>query len=147
MPSPLRNSLAALLVALITVSCGDLKRTPTDPTPPADTPDPTATLTRVQNEIFTPSCALSACHDSQTQQQQLILEPGKSFANVVNRPSTEISSLMRIRPMDPDNSYLYLKVTGSPRIIADRMPQGRTPLSEAQLKLIRDWIRRGAPND
>ena len=32
-------------------------------------------------------------------------------------------------------------------ITGDRMPQGSPPLSDAQIKLVRDWIRRGAPND
>ena len=134
------------MIALMAISCGELKSSPTEPGP-SDTPDPNSTFSRVQAEIFTPSCALSACHDSQTQQQQQVLEPGRAYSNTVNRPSTEISTLVRVLPFDPDNSYLYLKVTGNSRIVGDRMPQGRTPLSDSQIKLLRDWIRRGAPND
>jgi hypothetical protein len=55
-------------------------------------------------------------------------------------------SLLRIAPSDPANSYLYRKVIGS-GITGDRMPQGGPFLTDAQIKLIRDWIRRGAPND
>ena len=32
-------------------------------------------------------------------------------------------------------------------ITGDRMPQGGPYLTDAQTKLVRDWIRRGAPND
>ena len=53
---------------------------------------------------------------------------------------------MRIAPLDPANSYLYRKISGS-GITGDRMPQALPPLTDAQIKLVRDWIRRGAPND
>ena len=55
-------------------------------------------------------------------------------------------SMVRVAPGDPAGSYLYRKIVGS-GITGDRMPQAQTPLSEAKLSLVRDWIRRGAPND
>ena len=121
-------------------------KSPTSPGGPGEPIDPTATFTRVQNEVFTPTCAAIGCHDPLGQQQQLVLTPGRAYANIVNRPSTEMPSLQRITPSDPSNSYLYRKVIGS-GITGDRMPQGGPFLTDAQIKLIRDWIRRGAPND
>ena len=56
------------------------------------------------------------------------------------------ASLKRVAPGDPTNSYLYRKITGV-GITGDRMPQGGPYLSDAQIALVRDWIRRGAPND
>jgi hypothetical protein len=138
--------LLTLFPFLFAVACGELK-TPTSPDggPPLP-PDPTATFTRVQNEVFTPNCTTIACHDPLGQQSQLMLIPGQAYGNTVNVASVEMPSLMRIRPNDPGNSYLYRKITGA-GITGDRMPLNQPPLSEQQLSLVRDWIRRGAPND
>jgi len=136
--------LAALILA---AGCGKLAESPTAPGGGSGEPiDPTATFTRVQNEIFTPTCAQIACHDTLGRQQGQVLTPSQAYANTVGKPSTEMPSLLRVKPNDPANSYLYRKVTGA-GISGDRMPQTLPPLSDAQIKLIRDWIRRGAPND
>lgn len=133
------------LLALL-CACGKLK----EPTAPAagsgDPIDPTATFSRVQNEIFTPTCAAIGCHDPLGQQQQMVLSPGRAYANTVGKQSTEMPSLARVQPSDPANSYLYRKITGA-GITGARMPQGGPFLTDAQIKLVRDWIRRGAPND
>ena len=136
----------AFVVPLLFLACGKLK----EPTAPllgsGDPIDPTATFTRVQNEIFTPTCARLGCHDRIGQQSSQVLVAGEAYANIVNHPSVEMPSLMRIAPLDPANSYLYRKISGS-GITGDRMPQALPPLTDAQIKLVRDWIRRGAPND
>lgn len=136
-----------LLISML-VGCGGSSNQ-TEAPPPllgGDPIDPTATFTRVQNEIFTPTCSTIACHDTLGQQSQMILTVGRAYANTVNVTSDEVPSLRRIAPNDPANSYLYRKVTGA-GITGDRMPQAMPPLSDAQTKLVRDWIRRGAPND
>ncbi len=134
------------LVALLFVSCGKLNEL-TDPGVGGGDPiDPTATLTRVQNEIFSPTCAVIGCHDTLGRQQGQILVAGQAYASIVNQPSVEMPSLRRIAPFDPANSYLYRKITGV-GITGERMPLYGIPLSAAKIKLIRDWIRRGAPND
>jgi hypothetical protein len=138
---------ALLVTALFIVGCGKLKELPTDPGVGGGDPiDPTATFTRVQNEIFTPTCARLGCHDPLGRQEQQILSPGVAYNNVVNVPSTEMPSLVRVAPADPANSYLYRKIVGA-GITGDRMPQGGPFLTDAQITLVRNWIRRGAPND
>jgi hypothetical protein len=135
-----------ILVALLLTACGNLE-TITGPDGVGGDPiDPTATFTRVQNEIFTPTCASIGCHDPIGQQSQMVLTAGRAYANTVNVTSVEMPSLMRVKPGDPSNSYLYRKITGA-GITGDRMPQSLPPLSDAQIRLVRDWIRRGAPND
>ena len=134
-----------LILCFVFAACGNLE-TPTDPGVGGPPIDPTASFTRVQNEIFTPTCARIGCHDTIGQQSQQILTAGRAYANTVNVPSVEMPSLMRVKPGDPTNSYLYRKITGS-GITGDRMPQTLPPLSDAQIALVRDWIRRGAPND
>ncbi len=136
-----------VLLAFLVASCGKLNELPTSPDTGGNEPiDQSATFTRVQNEIFTPTCAAIGCHDRIGRQQGLQLNAGQAYASIVGVASVEMPSLMRVTPNDPANSYLYRKVTGS-GITGVRMPQTGTPLSDAQLKLIRDWIRRGAPND
>jgi len=141
------RKLVLVFIVLVT-GCGKLKELPTAPGDGGggDPIDQTATFTRVQNEIFTPTCAAIGCHDPLGQQQGLILTPGRAYASTVGKQSTEVTSLQIVTPSDYANSYMYRKVTGS-GITGDRMPQGGPYLNDAQLKLIRDWIRRGAPND
>jgi hypothetical protein len=137
-----------LFLAILVAGCGKLKELPTEPGPGSggDPIDQTATFTRVQSEVFTPTCARLGCHDTLGQQSQQVLTPSRAYAAVVGVPSVEMPQLMRVAPSDPANSYLYRKITGA-GITGDRMPQGGPYLSDAQLKLVRDWIRRGAPND
>jgi hypothetical protein len=139
------RSILILITLVFLTACGEL-RTPTEPDPGGDPIDPSATFTRVQTEIFTPTCARIGCHDPIGNQSQMILTAGRAYANIVNVPSVEMPSLMRIAPNDPQNSYLYRKITGA-GITGDRMPQSLPPLSDAQISLVRNWIRRGAPND
>ena len=137
-----------LFFAILVAGCGQLKELPTDPGSGSggDPIDQTATFTRVQTEVFTPTCARLGCHDTLGQQSQQVLTASRSYAAIVGVPSVEMPQLMRVAPNDPANSYLYRKITGA-GITGDRMPQGGPYLSDAQLKLVRDWIRRGAPND
>lgn len=135
----------ALLAVAMLAACGELSL-PTDPLGGGPPIDPTATFTRVQSEIFTPTCAAIGCHDAIGRQSGLLLTSGVAYQSIVNVPSVEMPQLARVTPGDPASSYLYRKVTGA-GITGDRMPQGAPPLSDSQLALIRDWIRRGAPND
>lgn len=135
----------ALFLILIATACGEL-RSPTEPTGGELPPDPTATFTRVQNEVFTPTCTTIACHDPLGQQSQMVLTAGRAYASTVGVSSVEMPQLQRVAPNDPSNSYLYRKITGA-GITGDRMPLSQPPLSDAQISLVRDWIRRGAPND
>lgn len=139
----MRARLIPLLILL--AGCGELK-SPTDPGAGGEPIDPTATFTRVQNEVFTPSCTFVGCHDTLGQQSQLVLSAGRAYAQTVNVASVEMPQLRRIQPNDPVNSYLYRKITGA-GITGDRMPQALPPLPDDKIKLVRDWIRRGAPND
>jgi len=124
-----------------------------DPTPPTRTvtvsepPPQAATFTRVQNEIFNTSCALSGCHNAGSAQAGQNLSQGAAYNNIVNVPSTEQPSKDRIEPSDLENSYMWLKVTGDSSISGGRMPLGRPALSQDRLDLLRDWILAGALND
>lgn len=140
----LQTVRAVLVLSVWAIGCGDRAEIPTSPGGPP--PDPSATFSRVQNEIFTPSCTAAGCHGNIAPQQGLVLTPGVAYGLTVGVASTEQPSLMRIAPGAPLESYLYRKVTGG-AITGDRMPLGGPYLSDERTALLRDWIRRGAPND
>jgi len=106
-----------------------------------------ATLSSIQDNIFTPSCALSGCHNSITAQAGLILEDGQSFSSLVDVMSTQSTSLNLVEPDDSDMSYLLNKLLGT-QIAAggsgERMRKDVTPLTDAQIDVIMDWIDNGA---
>lgn len=136
--------IAIALLALLFASCGKLNDTITGPVIEPE-PDPSATFTRVQNEIFTPSCATLGCHNTLGPQENLILSSGQAYAQIVGVQARQMP-MPRVAAGDYVNSYLYRKITGA-GIVGDRMPQGQPPLTNEQIALVRNWIRRGAPND
>lgn len=70
--------------------------------------------------------------------------PDGTPSNLINVPSQEEPSLMRVKPGDPANSYLYRKTIGAPTIDGGRMPPEQTPLDERSIRAIVDWIEAGA---
>jgi hypothetical protein len=77
------------------------------------------------------------------------LSDGQAYANIVNVQSNE-SSLLRVKPSEPDSSYLVHKVQGTQSSVGGsggQMPLGGTPLSQEQINLIRQWITDGAQNN
>lgn len=106
--------------------------------------DDTPKLSVIQAEILDLNCAVSGCHVGATPPKGLNLEDGSTFSNTVNVASDEVPTLMRIKPGDPEESYLYLKITGDASITGSQMPLGRSPLSAEEMDQIRDWILEGA---
>jgi mono/diheme cytochrome c family protein len=105
------------------------------------------TLTQVQADIFTPIC--SVCHTGIGASLPGIqnLTAGNSYASIVNVNSIEEPALKRIAPGDPDNSYLILKIQGSPGIVGVQMPASGGPLTQAQIDEVRAWVAAGALNN
>lgn len=108
--------------------------------------EPATTLTEIQEAIFTPSCAVSGCHSGGSPAAGQNLSEGQSFDNLVNVPSSQDSSLTRVIPGNPDDSLLVQKVEGT-QPVGQRMPLGGTPLSNAEIQMIRDWIEAGAEDN
>lgn len=143
-----RGATVLTILVLLISGCGEL-RSPTEPLPdpPGGPGDPSATFTRVQDEIFSQYCAFSGCHGPVATQQGMELSAGVAYSNIVNVASREVPQFDRIEPGAPQQSYLYLKVTGAPGIVGERMPLGQPELTSEQKELVRNWILRGAPND
>lgn len=91
--------------------------------------------------IFNGRCI--GCHSGSSPPQGLKLDAANSFANLVNVASHEVPSLKRVKPGDPDHSYLVQKIEGT-AAVGSRMPLNGTPLSADQIALIRRWITEGA---
>ena len=105
------------------------------------------TLSGDVQPIFTSNCALSGCHAGTNPQEGMNLSAGQTFANVVNVQAMELSTMNRVTPDEPDNSYLVHKVQGTHLSVGgsgDQMPQGRSPLTQPDIDLIRAWIEAGA---
>src|SRR5689334_23299664 len=60
--------------------------------------------------IFDRSCALPACHTPPVVNQGLDLSPGRAYNQTVGVASTEVARFKRVKPGDPDNSYLFKKI-------------------------------------
>ena len=139
-----RNRLRRLtpLLVVLAAACGTRK----SPTEPADAPDPSATFSRVQSQIFTPSCALSGCHAGSAPKRGMDLSAGAAYSMIVRVASVE-STRLRIAPGDPAGSYMVSKIQGDSTISGGRMPFGGPYLPPDKEKPLVDWVRRGAPND
>jgi hypothetical protein len=95
----------------------------------------------LQENIFTPIC--SVCHVGGSAPQGLRLDAANSFNLLVGIPSTEVPTLLRVKPGDPDNSYIIQKLEGHAAVGA-QMPFGGPYLSTATIAFIRQWITDGA---
>jgi hypothetical protein len=68
---------------------------------------------------------------------------GDDFHLLINVPSTERPDMVRVKPGDPADSYLYLKVACEGGIDGSCMPPGAPQPS--LVTLFHDWIEAGAP--
>jgi hypothetical protein len=108
--------------------------------------DGEATLSRVQSEVFTPSCAFSSCHGSSGGgAADLDLSEGAAWAEVVGVASSEAPDETLVVPGDASASYLVRKCTpGASGIVGDPMPDGGEGLDAERLALLVTWIDAGA---
>ncbi len=97
--------------------------------------------------IFQSNCG--GCHDGGGSNLPGSMNlDGNAYLAMVNVPSLQAASFMRIRPYDADSSYVYhkIKTTSTVRTL-ERMPDGGPYLSDATIDTIRTWITEGALNN
>jgi hypothetical protein len=100
----------------------------------------------IQENIFTPIC--SVCHAGATAPEGLRLDAANSYNLLVGVPSTEVPSIMRVKPGDPANSYIIQKLQGIAAVGAqmpDGCPTTQPCLTATQIGFIQQWITNGAP--
>jgi len=100
-----------------------------------------ADFQRIQDTIFTPHCV--SCHSGFFAPHSLRLDAPNSYRSLVSMQSAEVPAFQRVKPSDPDASYLIQKVEGHASE-GVRMPASGPPLSRKDIELIRQWIAGGA---
>lgn len=101
--------------------------------PPGSSPPPMmATFDSIQANIFTPKC--SGCHGGANPAENLNLDATHSYNDLINVPSTEEPSIVRVKPGDPSQSYLVIHI--------QKEGDGA---SATDLSFIQQWITDGAP--
>jgi hypothetical protein len=103
-------------------------------------------LSAIQAKIFTPNCAsFSSCHGGAAPQEGMSLQAPAAGA-IVGVASTEVPTLMRVAPGDPDASYLLEKLERAMPTVGVRMPPDQ-PLAANKIEAIRLWIADGAQDN
>ena len=113
----------------------------------SSTPPPAApTLTQLKSSAFT---VCSGCHTGggTSLPASMDLTPANIYASIVGVTSVQKPALMRIKPGDPDNSYVVLKLEGAAGIFGARMPFGGPYLDQATIDQVRAWVTAGAQNN
>ena len=86
------------------------------------------------------------CHTAGGPPAQLNLDPGVAYANIVNVPATELGSMDRIEPGNPDSSYVVNKLQGTHQSVGGSgtvmPPSGGLP--QATVNVMRTWVSEGA---
>lgn len=135
-----------LWVILLLMSCSSDTPFEADINP---TPDNNLSkFSKIQTEIFTPTCAFTGCHTGSSPQANLNLSAGQAYNSLVDVNSVQIPSRKRVAPGNSAGSYLIDKLKGSNMAAGtSQMPFGGTPLSDATIDSIAKWIDSGAPNN
>ena len=103
-------------------------------------------LSSIQDSLFTGTCQNSRCHDGFWNAGRLDLSKGISHSDLVNVPSRQDSTILRVYPGKPDSSYLVWKIEGHPRMRGRLMPlwSRNQRLAPEVVQAVRDWISDGA---
>jgi hypothetical protein len=104
----------------------------------------TADFQSIQDNVFTPIC--SKCHIGASAPEGLQLDAAHSYNLLVGVPSAERPDLLRVNPGNPDASYMVQKIENAPGIVGGQMPLMETPLPQATIDAIRQWVTNGAQN-
>jgi hypothetical protein len=102
------------------------------PPPAGQTPPLMATFDSIQANIFTPLCA--TCHSGPNPPVNLNLDATHSYNDLIDVPSTEQPTIVRVKPGDPMNSFLVQHIQSD--------GDGASP---TDLTFIEQWITDGAP--
>jgi hypothetical protein len=109
--------------------------------PPAEVP----TYAALQRGLFQPRCGVggAACHGDDPQRDlDLLVDPYRALVDV---PSVEDPSVLRVKPGDPEQSLLFQALRGPVGAVA-QMPPGAA-LPDDVIEGVRLWIAAGAPED
>ena len=139
----MRLTVSIFLAAFIVAGCGGGSGSSTPPPSTGGGGGSTlqANFQSIQDNIFTPRC--TGCHVGASAPLGLRLDDVNSFGLLVGVTSAQAAPLLRVEPGDPDDSYLIQKLEGTASV-GGQMPLGGTPLPQADINVVRQWITDGA---
>lgn len=129
-PAALLFILLPVVVLLLVSSCSD----ETAPTGPVEDVSYNSAI----QPIFNDTCGGAGCHVGASQSGVNLSSYNQVMNSVGQQYGREI-----VEPGQPDESPLVDKIEPDPEF-GDRMPFGRSPLSDRQIEEIRTWIEEGA---
>ena len=141
LPAPVRPVLTIAFLTGFLAACDGGDGTGLPPAGPLG-----PNFSEIQANVFTLNCATTGCHFGAGAPQGLRLDAASSFALLVGVASTEESSVLRVVPGDPDNSYLVQKLEGTASS-GQQMPLNAPALPQSTIDVIRQWISDGAIDD
>jgi hypothetical protein len=110
--------------------------------PGCSSPDAAPLALRVRGKIDQICANADGCHGQGA--GGMGLSGGAEFDAMINVPSTERPPMLRVKPGDPLQSYVYLKLWCDGGIDGGCMPLS-SGSSAALAQLFHDWIEAGAP--
>jgi hypothetical protein len=111
----------------------------------ADPPPAIAKFNENVQPLLTKKCAHPSCHGA-AKSAGLQMSSGVAYENLVNVKSSEEPQFVRIKPGDPDSSYLVMKIEGKQQV-GSRMPLTGGYLKTQDIQMIRTWVEGGAKKD
>jgi hypothetical protein len=148
--------LPCMLLAGEAMSCTDAPPTSVAPLqPPAGTAGSAAepsgpSFTAVYDSVFV-SCQNKACHGGRDGLGLRMETRDTAYSSLVDQPASETvgmcggKGLVLIVPFKPEESLVFLKVSGQPPC-GGAMPPGGSPTAE-QVEQLKAWIAAGAPDN
>jgi len=126
------GGLALLVLGACSGGGGSGSMTGEMPPPTAGMPPASmATFDSIQANVFTPKCA--GCHSEPSPPKGLNLDATHSYGDLVNVPSTEQPTILRVKPGDSANSFLVQHIENE-----------GDGASSTDLSFIEQWITEGA---
>jgi hypothetical protein len=138
------------LAAAVTAGCDQSLSSVAGPSPNLE-----PTFSSMQANIFeaTDAAGRAACITCHTNVGHppsggLNLTHDVAYDQLVNVASRAKANAVRVIPGDSENSYIVLKLQGSPGIVGRRMPFSGAPfLTDGQMLILKRWIAIGAPRN
>ncbi len=145
-----RQLFLALTLAFGAAACDEQLSSIAGPTPNLE-----PTFASIQANIFelTDSAGRNSCTSCHTNVGRnpaagLNLLRDVAYDQLVNVNATQVSSLKRVAPGNPEASYVVHKVDGRPGIVGRRMPFNGPPfMTDGQVLILKRWIELGAPRN
>jgi hypothetical protein len=109
-----------------------------------DEPEPGPSYEATVQPLFNLACN---CHQTTPiLMAPFSLKQGEAYANLVQKPSMQLATMMLVKPSSLNESYLWHKVNGTQLEVGgsgQKMPS-TLPLDAMQLLVIERWIAGGA---